>query len=93
MYSNSSLYIGRVALKTIHLYLTVIYSIHINYILPVTVFKNTLLCHILDGATSLNPSLKKATLKLLILYTILAKIVTNSNSTLEVNIDTVTVLQ
>jgi hypothetical protein len=87
MYSNSSLYIGRVALKTIHLYLTMIRSIYINHILLVIVFKNASLCYILDGATSLNPSLKEATLKLLILYTILAKIIINSNLALEANTD------
>jgi hypothetical protein len=85
MYSNSSLYIGRVTLKTIYLYFTAIYSIYINYILLVTVFKNVSLYYILNRATSLNPSLKEATLKLLILYTILAKIITNNNLTLEVN--------
>jgi hypothetical protein len=79
MYSNSSLYIGRVALKTIRLYLTAIRSIYINYILLVTVFKNILLYYILDRVTSLNPSLKEATLKLLILRSILAKIITSSN--------------
>jgi hypothetical protein len=87
MYSNSSLYIGRVALKTIYLYLAVICFIHINYILPVTVFENISLCYMLDGATSLNLSLKEVTLKLLILHTILAKIITNSNLTLKVNTD------
>jgi hypothetical protein len=87
MYSNSSLYIGRVVLKTIHLYLIIIRSIYINYILPVTVFKNISLCYILNRVTSFNPSLKEAILKLLILYTILAKIITNSNLTLEANID------
>jgi hypothetical protein len=79
---------GRVASKTIHSYLTMIYSIYINHVLPVIVFKNISLYYILDGATSFNPSLKEAILKLLILYTILAKIVTNSNLTLEVNTDT-----
>jgi hypothetical protein len=88
MYSNSSLYIGRVTLKIIHLYLTIIYSIYINYILPVIVFENISLYYILDRATSLNFSLKEATLKLLILYTILAKIIINSNLTLKVNINT-----
>ena len=87
MYSNSSLYIGRVVLKTLYLYLTVIYFIYINHILPVIVFKNVLLCYILDRATSLNPNLKEATLKLLILYSILAKIVTSSNLILGVNTD------
>jgi hypothetical protein len=87
MYSNSSLYIGRVALKTIHLYFTVIHSIYINYVLPVTVFENASLCYILDGATSLNLSLKEAILKLLILYNILAKIIINSNLILKANID------
>jgi hypothetical protein len=87
MYSNSSLHIGRVALKIIYLYLAAIHSIYINYVLPVTVFKNTSLYYILDGATSLNPSLKEATLKLLILYTIFAKIITNSNLILKVNTD------
>jgi hypothetical protein len=62
--------------------------IYINYILLVTVFKNALLYYILDRVTSLNPSLKDATLKLLILYNILTKIVINSNLILEVNIDT-----
>jgi hypothetical protein len=80
MYSNSSLYIGRVALKTIRLYLAAIRSIYINYILLVIVFKNALLYYILDRATSLNPSLKEATPKLLILRSILAKIATSSNS-------------
>ena len=76
---------GRVVLKTLYLYLTVIYFIYINCILPVTVFKNVLLYYILDGATSFNSNLKKATLKLLILYNILTKIVTNSNLILGVN--------
>jgi hypothetical protein len=88
MYSNSSLYIGKVALKTIHLYFTIIHSIYINHVLPVIVFENTSFYYILDGATSLNPSLKEAILKLLILYTILAKIITNSNLTLKANTDT-----
>ena len=76
---------GRVALKTIRLYLTAIRSIYINYILLVIVFKNILLYYILDRVTSLNPSLKEATPKLLILYSILAKIATSSNLTLGVN--------
>ena len=59
--------------------------IYINCILLVTVFKNVLLCHILDGATSLNLNLKEAILKLLILYSILTKIVTSSNLILGVN--------
>ena len=79
--------IGRVALKTLYLYFAVIYSIYINRILPVVVFKNVLLCRILDGVTFLNPNLKEATLKLLILYSILAKIVISSNSILGVNTD------
>ena len=57
-----------------------IYSIYINCILLVTVFKN-----ILDGTISLNPNLKKATLKLPILYSILTKIITSSNLILGVN--------
>jgi len=85
MYSNSSLYIGRVALKTIRLYLAVIYSIYSSYVLLVTVFKNILLYYMLDRAASFNPSLKEATLKLLILYSILAKIATSSNLILGVN--------
>jgi hypothetical protein len=76
---------GRVASKTLYLYLTVICFIYIDYILLVTVFENVLLRYILDGATSLNPNLKEATLKLLILYSILAKIVTSSNLILKVN--------
>ena len=79
IYSNSSPYIGRVALKTLRLYLTAIRSIYVNYVLLVIVFKNILLYYILDRVTSLNPSLKEATLKLLILRSILAKIVTSSN--------------
>jgi hypothetical protein len=88
MYSNSSLYIGRVALKTIYLYFTAIRFIYINYILLVTVFENILFCYILDRVTSFNFSLKEAILKLLILYSIFAKIVINSNLILKVNIDT-----
>ncbi|OCK87681.1 uncharacterized protein K441DRAFT_592912 [Cenococcum geophilum 1.58] len=76
---------GRVALKTICLYLAAIRSIHVNYILPVIIFKNTSLCYILDRATSLNPSLKEAISKLLILYSILTKIATSSNLILGVN--------
>jgi hypothetical protein len=79
---------GRVVLKTIHLYLTAIRSIYINYILPVIVFENASLCYILDGATSLNPNLKEATPKLLILYSILAKIATSSNLIPGVNTNT-----
>ena len=85
MYNNSSLYINRVALKTLHLYLTVIRFIYINYILLVTVFKNALLCCILNKTTSFNSNLKEATLKLLILYSILTKIATSSNLILGVN--------
>ena len=78
---------GRVALKTLYLYLTAIYFIYINCILLVIVFKNALLYYILDGVTSFNPNLKEAILKLLILYSILIKIVTSSNSILGVNTD------
>jgi hypothetical protein len=79
---------GRVALKTLCLYLTAICFIYINHILPVIVFENASLCHILDGATSLNPNPKEATLKLPILYSILAKIVISSNLILRVNTNT-----
>ena len=78
---------GKIALKTLHLYLAAICSIYINYILPVTVFKNVLLYYILDRVISLNPNPKEATLKLLISYSILAKIMTSSNLILEVNTD------
>ena len=64
-----------------------IYSIYIDCILLVIIFKNVLLCYILDGVTSFNPNLKEAILKLLILYSILAKIVTSSNLILGVNTD------
>ena len=76
---------GRVALKTLHLYLTIIYSIYINYILLVVVFKNISLYYILDGVTFFNPNLKEAILKLLILYSILAKIITSSDLILGIN--------
>jgi hypothetical protein len=79
------LHIGRVALKTLHSYFAIICFIYIDYILLVTVFENASLCYILDGAISLNPNLKEATLKLLILHSILAKIATSSNLILEVN--------
>jgi hypothetical protein len=85
IYSNSSLYIGRVALKTLHLYLAVICSTYIDHILPVTVFENASLCHILDEATSLNSNLKEAIPKLLISYSILTKITTSSNLILKIN--------
>ena len=62
-------------------------SIYVNHIFLVIVFKNALLCYILNGATSLNLSLKEATLKLLILRSILAKIVTSSNLIPKVNTD------
>ena len=62
--------------------------IYINRILLVIVFKNASLCHILDRAISLNPNLKEATLKLLILYSILTKIITSSNLILGVNTNT-----
>ena len=62
--------------------------IYIDCILPVTVFKNALLCYILDRVTSLNPNPKEATLKLLISYSILTKIVTSSNLILGVNTNT-----
>ena len=88
IYSNSSLYISRVALKTLYLYLTAIRSIYVNRILPVIVFKNASLHYILNGATSLNLNLKEATLKLLISHSILTKIVTSSNSILGVNTNT-----
>ena len=78
---------GRVALKTLRLYLTAIRFIYINHILLVIVFKNALLYYILNGVTSLNFNLKEATLKLLISCNILAKIVISSNSILGVNTD------
>ena len=78
---------GRVALKTLYLYFAAIYSIYVNRILLVIVFENALLRRILDGATSFNPNLKEATLKLLILCSILAKITTSSNLILGVNTD------
>ena len=79
------MYIGRVVLKTLYLYLAIIYFIYINRILPVVVFENISLYYILDGVISLNFNLKEATLKLLILYSILAKIVISSNLILRVN--------
>jgi hypothetical protein len=82
------LHIGRVALKTLHLYLIAICFIHIDHILLITVFENISLYHILNGAISLNPNLKEATSKLPILYNILAKIITSSNLILEVNTNT-----
>jgi hypothetical protein len=78
---------GRVALKTLYLYLAVICFIYIDRILLVTVFKNASLCYILDRAISFNPNLKEATLKLLISYSILVKIVISSNLILGVNTD------
>ena len=86
-YSNSSLHIGRVVLKTLYLYLTVIRFIYLNRILLVIVFKNALLRYILNGVISFNFNLKEATLKLLILRSIFAKIVTSSNLILGVNTD------
>ena len=64
-----------------------IHSIHINHILLVVVFKNALFYYILNRATFLNPNLKKATLKLLISHSILAKIVISSNLISGVNTD------
>ena len=61
--------------------------IYIDRILPIVVFENVSLCYILDGVTSLNLNLKEVTLKLLILYSILAKIVISSNLILGVNTD------
>ena len=61
--------------------------IYINRILPIIVFKNALLYYILDRAIFFNPNLKKVTLKLLILYSILVKIATSSNLILGVNTD------
>jgi hypothetical protein len=87
IYSNSSLYIGRVAPKTIHLYFIAICFIYINYILLVVVFKDASLYYILNRVISLNPNPKEAILKLLILYSILAKIATGSNLILRVNTD------
>ena len=78
---------GRVALKTLYLYLAMIRFIYINCILPVIVFKNASLCYILNRVISLNLNLKEVTLKLLILYSILAKIVISSNLILGVNTD------
>ena len=85
IYNNSSLYIGKVALKTLYLYLTVIRFIYINCILPVIVFKNVLLYYILNGAISLNLNLKEVTLKLPISCSIPTKIATSSNLILGVN--------
>jgi hypothetical protein len=78
---------GRVALKTLYLYLAAICFIYIDYILLVIVFENALLCYILDRATSLNLNPKEVTLKLLILYNILAKIATGNNLILGANTD------
>ena len=64
-----------------------IYFIYIDHILLIIVFENISLCYILDGVTFFNLNLKEATLKLLILYSILAKIVISSNLILGVNTD------
>jgi hypothetical protein len=63
----------------------VIYFIYINRILLVIIFKNASLYYILDRAIFFNSNLKEVTLKLLILYSILTKIVTSSNLILGVN--------
>ena len=76
---------GKVALKTIYLYLAAICSIYINYIFLVVVFKNVLLYYILNRVASFNFSLKEAILELPILYSILTKIITSSNLILGVN--------
>jgi hypothetical protein len=86
-YGNSSPYMGRVASKTIRSYLAAIRSTHIDRILPVAVFENPSLRRMLDGATSLNPSLKEATQKLPISRSILTKIATGSSSIPGVNTD------
>ena len=62
-------------------------SIYINRILLIIVFENILLCYILNGVISFNFNLKEATLKLLILYSILVKIIISSNLILGVNTD------
>ena len=77
-----------VALKILRLYLAVIHFIYINCILLVIIFKNISLCYVLNRATSLNFNLKKATLKLPILYSILMKIIISSNLILGVNTNT-----
>ena len=64
-----------------------IYFIYINHILLVIVFKNALFYYILNRVISFNLSPKEVTLKLLILYSILAKIATSSNLILGVNTD------
>ena len=87
IYGNSSPHMGRVASKTLHLCLAAIRSTHVDRILPVTVFENASLCRILDGATSLNPSLKETTPKLPISHSILAKIAISSNLIPGVNTD------
>jgi hypothetical protein len=79
---------GRVVLKTLYLYLAAICFIYIDHILPVIVFENVSLCYILDRVIFFNLNLKEATLKLLILYSILAKIVISSNLILGVNTNT-----
>jgi hypothetical protein len=86
-YGNSSPYMGRVASKNIRSYLAAIRSTHIDRILPVAVFENPSLRRMLDGATSLNPSLKEATQKLPISRSILTKIATGSSSIPGVNTD------
>ena len=78
---------GRVALKTLRLYLAMIRFIYINRILLVAVFENALFYYILDGATSFNFNLKEATPKLLISCSIFVKIATSSNLILGVNTD------
>ena len=86
-YGNSSPYMGKITSKTIHLYFIIICSTHIDCVLSVAVFKNVLLCCMLNGATSFNPSPKETTLKLPILHSIFVKIVTNSNTILKINTD------
>ena len=86
-WGRSTLYLTSWHLKTLYLYLTIICFIYINYILLVAVFENASLYYILDGAISLNLNLKEATLKLLILYCIIAKIIISSNLILGVNTD------
>ena len=86
-YGVSSPHMGRVASKTLRSYLSAIRSAHVDRVLPVHVFENLSLRRMLDGATSLNPSIKGVAPKLPILRSTLEKIASSSTSIPGVNVD------
>ena len=90
MFSTAAPLIGKIKLKTLSNYISIIYSYYINLSHLITTFKDYTIKRALAGAILLFLSTKKS--KLLIIKDILDKIITFSPCKADINIDAVFII-